>query len=498
LIAAQECPFVGDADRDGVKDDVDNCLSVANPDQLDTDEDSIGDACDPDIDNDGLVNEEDNCPLLVNLDQADKDADSLGDACDLCPSDPSNDADEDGICIGPGYRKPMFNDNDNCPDAYNPNQDNQDDDNIGDDCDNCPRTTNLDQADKDGDTLGDLCDNCQDGANTDQKDVDGDLLGDVCDACPLDRLNDLDKDGVCGDSDNCPFLANANQDNADGDELGDACDVCPLDPISCVPDDMVGVTAGKFWRGSCNETTTPSCNPGAPGYNKFLQTNETPLKEITLSAFAIGKYEVTVAEYARCVTAGTCAVPGTGDICNWNVTDREQHPINCVSWYDSATYANWRSGQVGLSLCYNTTTWEVDWNCTGYRLPTEAEWEKAARGLDGRLYPWGNANMTGDLLNSDSGHSTPVGSYPNGISPFGAYDMAGNVEEWVGDWFSSGYYVSCPTTDPRGPSSVGSRVIRGGSWWWLPEEKSSARRWSDYPKEKSAAWRGFRLARSIH
>jgi hypothetical protein len=200
LIAAQECP-IGDADRDGVKDDVDNCLNVANPDQLDTDQDGAGDRCDPDIDNDGLVNEEDNCPLLANPDQLDSDAEAMGDACDSCPRDPRNDVDTDGICAGLGYSNPMFGDNDNCPEAYNPNQADQDGDKIGDACDNC-----IFDQDNDADwdrVCGDV-DNCPNKANFDQKDADGDMFGDLCD--------------------NCPLLADPDQSDQDHDGIGDPCD----------------------------------------------------------------------------------------------------------------------------------------------------------------------------------------------------------------------------------------------------------------------------------
>jgi formylglycine-generating enzyme required for sulfatase activity len=654
LIAAQECPFVGDADRDGIKDDVDNCPQAANADQLDTDQDGAGDACDRDDDNDGVEDDLDNCSLLPNPDQANADGDFFGDACDFCPSDPNNDGDKDGICNGPGYKSPMFDDNDNCPNTYNPNQTDKDADGIGDDCDtcpldpdndkdgdgvcgnvdncpavanadqvdadgdslgntcdncpgisnldqgdtdgdkvgnvcdnclskanpdqanadgdtfgdacdNCPSTVNNDQADGDGDKVGNVCDNCPSKSNTnqadgdtdkvgdtcdncsatanpDQKNADGDTFGDVCDACPLDAKNDEDKDGVCGNVDNCSSVANADQKDIDGDKLGDACDNCPgvtnsnqadsdSDTVGDVCDNcpsrsnkyqqdcdedgigdvcdsemcMVEVPAGKFWRGSCNETTSPSCQPGASGYSSSLVVNETPLREITLSEFVIGKYEVTVDEYALCVTAGTCATPAktpeNSYFCNWNVSGRESRPINCIIWTEAATYANWRSNEEGLTVCYNTSTWAIDWNCNGYRLPTEAEWEKASRGTDGREYPWGNTAPTCDLMNYGScfmGEIAPVGNYPNGISPYGAYDMAGNVWEFVNDWFDSGYYSKAPSNDPKGPSSMySSQIIRGGRGG-----NDSLYGRSAYRFDVSLNYRvygiGFRLARSVH
>jgi formylglycine-generating enzyme required for sulfatase activity len=269
------------------------------------------------------------------------------------------------------------------------------------------------------------------------------------------------------------------------------------------------VPAGKFWRGSCNETTTPSCDPGAPGYysSPYVYNSETPQKEITLSAFALGKYEVTVAEYARCVTAGKCATPSTGSQYNWNVYGRDQHPINGVSWYDAASYANWLSGQQGLTSCYNLSTWEVNWNCSGYRLPTEAEWEKAARGIDGRSYPWGNDSPTCDLLNSYGyipeviyycvGHTAPVDSYSGGVSSYGAYNMAGNVYEWVGDWFNENYYSTSPTTDPTGPSTGSKRGFRGGGWGSIGEYCRTPLRYADVPDFRDN-YLGFRLARSSH
>jgi hypothetical protein len=154
---------VDDLDHDGVPRELDNCPSVANPDQVDTDGDGLGDACD-------------NCPAVANPDQADSDGDGIGDACE--------DADGDGV-----------------PDAS----------------DNCVEMANADQLDADADGRGDACENCTLEANPDQAAADGDGRGDACDACPLDPANDADGDSVCGNPDNCPETSNADQADADGD-----------------------------------------------------------------------------------------------------------------------------------------------------------------------------------------------------------------------------------------------------------------------------------------
>jgi len=228
------------------------------------------------------------------------------------------------------------------------------------------------------------------------------------------------------------------------------------------PGGMVPVTAGTFRMGSPE-------GEGAP--------DEQLQHEVTLSAYCIDQTEVTVAGYAACVAAGGCrAAPLTVNWTNYsakegklfnqrcNRKDRPDHPINCVDWDQAAAYCTWK----------------------GKRLPTEAEWEYAARGTDGRVYPWGNEAPSAKRLNAcgsecvtvtkvemlprdlmydgnDGWETTaPVGSYPEGRSPFGALDMAGNVWEWTAGWH--GVYSKLAETNPQGPSTGTSRVCRGGGW----------------------------------
>ena len=196
--------------------------------------------------------------------------------------------------------------------------------------------------------------------------------------------------------------------------------------------DMVLVPAGEFVIGS---------NSGAD--------DEQPEHRVYLDAFYIDKYEVTVDQYDKCVQSGKCTKPDEGGDCNWGKSDRGNHPINCVDWDQARTYCEW----------------------VGKRLPTEAEWEKAARGTDWRKYPWGDQDASCNYAVMDDGgngcgkNSTwPVGSKPNGASPYGAMDMAGNVGEWVADRYGENYYKSNSNKNPKGPADGNYRVYRGGSW----------------------------------
>lgn len=173
-------------------------------------------------------------------------------------------------------------------------------------------------------------------------------------------------------------------------------------------------------------------------------SDEQPVHMVYLNSYWIDKFEVTVELYEKCVDAGPCT-PGSGQYLN------PFFPAN-VNWEKANSYCRWAGG----------------------RLPSEAEWEKAARGIDGRIYPWGNF-FDQSMLNSGRGESfvitsledmgswiDPVGSYPGSASPYGALDMSGNYREWVADWYDENYYSISPTDNPGGPDSGDFHVLRGG------------------------------------
>jgi formylglycine-generating enzyme required for sulfatase activity len=227
---------------------------------------------------------------------------------------------------------------------------------------------------------------------------------------------------------------------------------------------MVYVRAGSFMMGS----------PDGTG-----NTNEHPRHSVTLNAFWIDKTEVTNAMYAVCVQKGTCQVP------------HETKSSTRASYYGNSAYENYPV----IAMDWNLAAVYCRW--AGARLPTEAEWEKAARGTDERTYPWGNGDPNKDLLNYNSnvGDTTAVGSYPSGTSPYGALDMAGNVWEWVNDWYDENYYANSSSSNPQGPSSGQYRVLRGGIWRYGADlVRSANRNWND-PAIAGPNF-GFRCSRS--
>jgi formylglycine-generating enzyme required for sulfatase activity len=163
----------------------------------------------------------------------------------------------------------------------------------------------------------------------------------------------------------------------------------------------------------------------------------------------------------------------------WN---RPNFPVVGVSWYEAAAYANWLSKKNGIE----------------YRLPTEAEWEKTARGIDSREYPWGN-EFDKNKCNSDEcglDRTSPVGIFPNGKSPYGCLDMAGNVWEWCSDWFDEDYYKKSPKKNPQGPKKGSYRVLRGGCCFYnAPICRAACRRYN-HPTYRTFVV-GFRLLRSL-
>ncbi|MBN1440818.1 MAG: SUMF1/EgtB/PvdO family nonheme iron enzyme [Anaerolineales bacterium] len=167
-----------------------------------------------------------------------------------------------------------------------------------------------------------------------------------------------------------------------------------------------------------------------------------PEHTVVLDSYWIDRTEVTNAMYGVCVESESCAAPK--DSAAFDDPGLQDHPVVFVDRQMAEEYCAW----------------------AGRRLPTEAEWEKAARGTDGRLYPWGNAAPDRGLLNFGRyiGGTIRVGSYPSGASPYGALDMAGNVYEWVADWFGEDYYRTGPKENPPGPDSGTLRLVRGGSW----------------------------------
>jgi len=222
------------------------------------------------------------------------------------------------------------------------------------------------------------------------------------------------------------------------------------------------VPAGEFEMGSTNG-----------------ESDETPVHTVYLDDFYMDKYEVTNALYKTCVDAGGCKTPPqntssyTRDSYYGN-PEFDDYPVIYVDWNQAQAYCQWRDAS----------------------LPTEAQWEKAARGTDERIYPWGEG-IDCDKANYSGckGDTTKVGSYESGQSPYGIYDLAGNVWEWTADWYSETYYQSSPSENPLGPDSGQYRMLRGGSCGSYGNNvRSSDRNWN-LPTGASYGI-GFRCSRS--
>ena len=274
----------------------------------------------------------------------------------------------------------------------------------------------------------------------------------------------------------------------------------------CAPNDMIFIPAGIFQMG-----------------DSFAEGNldELPVHTVALSWFFIGKYEITNQQYCDFLNnAKQQGLIGVSDgvvyqaattypYCSTSISSASSQiaydgstftvrtkgsrnmssdPMVTVSWYGAAAYCNWRSQQEGREECYNLSTWICDFTKKGYHLPTEAQWEYAARGgLSSKRFPWADPNIAHGLANYESStdysydisptrgyhpawndgiypYTSPVGSFlANG---YGVHDMAGNVWEWCNDWYSTTYYDASPSANPTGPASGSYRVLRGGSWFY--------------------------------
>jgi len=209
---------------------------------------------------------------------------------------------------------------------------------------------------------------------------------------------------------------------------------------------MVTIPAGPFIRGNAEGNGRP---------------DESPKRKIYVNAFMIDAFEVTNSRYLAFIAATGHMEPfnvyGEGSL--FDVKGIDDLPVVQVTWHDAADYCQW----------------------VGKRLPSEAEWEKAARGTGGRVYPWGNdspspahANYDGEWKGKDT--LKPVGSLPRGASAYGVHDMAGNAREWVQDWYDKDYYQRAPLRNPRGPEEGLLKGIRGGSWHSFDSDIRSAAR----------------------
>jgi formylglycine-generating enzyme required for sulfatase activity len=278
-----------------------------------------------------------------------------------------------------------------------------------------------------------------------------------------------------------------------------------------LPAGMVLIPAGDFVMGDT--------------FDEGFGTFELPLHTVTVSAFYMDETEVTKTQWDM---VHSWAVTNGYAFDNTGSGKAASHPLHTVNWYDCVKWANARSEMDGLTACYtvsgevyraNAVAPEVDWQANGYRLPTEAEWEKAARGgAANRRFPWSDTSTiqhtranyvaaTGsfpyDTSAQDGFHpdyddnpfpyTSPVGTFaPNG---HGLYDMAGNLFEWCWDWYGGTYYGMSPGTDPHGPASGSSRVLRGGYWAGDADDCRVASRSGNPPGFESDDL-GFRLVRA--
>jgi sulfatase modifying factor 1 len=336
------------------------------------------------------------------------------------------------------------------------------------DCDDADATLELDDVDGDGYST---CDgDCNDSnINMEPSDMDGDGYS-TCDGDCDDNdasVESLDRDG--------DGYSTCDGDCVDGDA---AVLLCPITHPG--GGDMIYISAGTFDMG-CTAAQSADGN---------CASDESPVHTVTLTHdFYMGETEVTQGEYQSITGTNPSYFSSCGTDC----------PVEYISWHEVAEYANALSVADGLTECFTCTngfctTPNSPYTCDGYRLPTEAEWEYAARA--GTDYVYAGSNTVGDVAwyySNASSTTHPVAqTLPN---DWGLYDMSGNVWEWIWDWYDSGYYSSSPSSDPAGPTSASDRVVRGGSWYDVASNARVAGR-SSPPFGRYDI--GFRLSRTVN
>ena len=372
--------------------------------------------------------------------------------------------DEDSSLLG------ISNDQD-CDGVFTPEDCNDDDHTQPTMDQDCDGVLTVDDCD-DGDTLK---------PNMDQ-DCDGVLSVDDCDDYDPNTVDDMDCDGVltvddCDDTDPTSLAQTLDQD-CDGVLTVDDCD--DFDPLAvdlCMNIGGYSFTAmlipsGSFTMGCTSEQ----------GNDCLL--NENPTQHVALSTnFYLMKSEVTQDVYEYVMGNNPSAFSGSN------------RPVENVSWFDAVEFANALSVWQGLEECYSFNGGTIHWSnsdCSGWRLPTEAEWEYAARG--GQSFKYAGSNSANDVAwyddNSNEETHDVCGKQSNG---YGLCDMSGNVWEWVWDWNAS--YINSPRVDPRGPISGSDRVLRGGGWHNFEQVVRVSRR-NGYDPMYTLNYLGFRLARS--
>ncbi|MBN2043932.1 MAG: SUMF1/EgtB/PvdO family nonheme iron enzyme [Anaerolineales bacterium] len=232
---------------------------------------------------------------------------------------------------------------------------------------------------------------------------------------------------------------------------------------------VVLVQEGSFLMGADAVVGLEICEKSRSGCELADFRDEGPVHSVYLDEFWIGQFEVTNSEYRLCVAAGKCVPPAIQEFYSNPIFDN--HPVVFVSWYQADAYCRFVGGL----------------------LPTEAQWEKAARGSDERVFPWGNMIECGhaNLRGCTEGLTLDVGSFPSGASSYGVLDLAGNAAEWVADWYSTDYYANSPEENPTGPVEGEMKVARGGSWKNLLSGGRATNRTANFPEVFSSGV-GFR------